>query len=597
LCSRPNVQRNSIFNNVEPIFKGVRMQPVHEKRWKVRDCDPVDVERLVKGGVASPLLARLLVNRAVIEPAAASRFLTSSLAQFHDPFLLLGMERAVDRLAAAVKKGEKVCVHGDYDVDGITSVALLLSFFRSVGLDAIYYIPDRLVDGYGLSADGVARAADLGAQVMVTVDCGITAVAEATLCNAAGIDLIVTDHHMPGDSLPEAYAVINPLQPGCTFPFKSLAGVGVAFNLMIALRSRLREEGFFAGKEEPNLREYLDLVALGTVADVVPLTDENRILVKHGLRELTNSQRPGVQALKDVAGVNGDVGCGAVGFRLAPRLNAAGRLENAAMGVELLLCGDRKKAEPLAAALDASNAERQAVEREILNDALAMVKETPALRNRKSIVLASEAWHPGVIGIVASRLVDMFHRPTILIALKDGNGKGSGRSIANFHLHDALNVCFDHLIKFGGHKHAAGLSIAEETLEAFVARFDEVAAGLLTAEDLTPLLLIDGELEASEITSELVAGLETMKPFGMGNPEPVFLLRDAEVSDCRTLKETHLKMRLNAGCRSFDAIGFSLAGRAAQGDRLDVVFSPAINVWNGRSSLQLTIKDLRKAGV
>ncbi len=572
------------------------MQQVREKRWKVRDCDPLNVDCLVQGGVASPLLARLLVNRAVCDPADASRFLSSALGQLHDPFLLLGMDRAVERLAAAVKNGEKICVYGDYDVDGITSVALLISFFRSIGLDPLYFIPDRLVDGYGLSADGVARAAALGAQVMVTVDCGITAVVEAALCREVGIDLIITDHHMPGDVIPDACAVINPLQPGCPFPFKSLAGVGVAFNLMIALRSRLRKNGYFAGREEPNLREYLDLVAMGTVADVVPLADENRILVKHGLRELTNSLRPGMQALKAVAGVNGVVGCGAVGFRLAPRLNAAGRLENAAMGVELLLCNDRKGAEPMAAALDNSNAERQAVEREILSDALAIVRSTPALSSRKSIVLASEAWHPGVIGIVASRLVDMFHRPTILIALKDGNGKGSGRSIANFHLHDALTACADELLKFGGHKHAAGLSISEETLETFVARFDEVAAGLLTAEDLVPLLLIDGEIEATEITSAMVEELEAMKPFGMGNPEPVFLLRDAEVCDCRTLKETHLKMRLNAGGRVFDAIGFSMAGRAELGDRLDVVFSPAMNVWNGRSSLQLTIKDLRKAG-
>jgi single-stranded-DNA-specific exonuclease len=572
------------------------MQPVREKRWSIRECDPLVVERLVKGGVASPLPARLLANRGVYDPDGASRFLASTLAQLHDPFLLLGMERAVERLVSAVVKGEKVCVHGDYDVDGITSVALLISFFRSIGLDSFYYIPNRLVDGYGLSADGVERAAAKGARLMVTVDCGITAVDEARLCSAAGIDLIVTDHHMPAKELPAACAVINPLQPGCPFPFKSLAGVGVAFKLMIALRSRLRAEGFFSGGVEPNLREYLDLVALGTVADVVPLTDENRVLVKHGLRELTHSRRPGLQALKAVAGVNGEVGCGVVGFRLAPRLNAAGRLEHAALGVELLLCCDRKRADAMAAELDASNAERQSVEREMLHDALEMVRETPTLRNRKSIVLASEAWHPGVIGIVASRLVDLFHRPTILIAMQDGNGKGSGRSIANFHLHDALLACAEQLVKFGGHKHAAGLSIAEETLEAFVERFDEVAAGLLTAEDLTPLLLIDGELEPAEITGELVETVEALKPFGMGNPEPVFLLRNAEVVDCRTLKETHLKMRLSASGRTFEAIGFAMAGRAAKGDLLDVVFSPAINVWNGKTSLQLTIKDLRRAG-
>ena len=365
---------------------------------------------------------------------------------------------------------------------------------------------------------------------------------------------------------------------------------------MIALRSKLRGEGFFAAREEPNLREYLDLVALGTVADVVPLADENRLLVKYGLRELTNSRRPGVQALKAVAGVSGEVGCGAVGFRLAPRLNAAGRLEDAAQGVELLLSDDRKAADVIAAELDAHNADRQHVEREILSDALAMVRNTPALAGRKSIVLASEAWHPGVIGIVASRLVDAFHRPTILIALENGNGKGSGRSIANFHLYDALQSCAEHLEKFGGHKHAAGLSIEEATLESFVARFDEVAAGMLTAEDLTPLLSIDAELDPVEITIPLVDALAKLKPFGMGNPEPVFLLRGAEVRDCRILKDTHLKLRLHAGDLSFEAIGFSMAGRASVGEQIDVVFTPAINSWNGKTSLQLTIKDLRKSG-
>ena len=300
-----------------------------------------------------------------------------------------------------------------------------------------------------------------------------------------------------------------------------------------------------------------------------------------------------MQALKAVATIKGEVGCGAVGFRLAPRLNAAGRLENAAMAVELLLCEDFKIAEPIAAALDASNAERQAVEREILEDALQMVRSDPSFEKRKSIVLSSEEWHPGVIGIVASRLVDLYHRPTILIAMKDGNGKGSGRSISGFHLHDALNACVDHLLKFGGHRHAAGLTIAEETLEAFVARFDEIADGLLTSDDLTPVLWIDTELGPEDLTLELVTELEAMKPLGMGNPEPLFLLRKAEVVDCRILKETHLKMNLLAGGRRFDAIAFSMAGRAFAGQTLDLVFSPAINVWNGKSSLQLTVKDLR----
>ena len=492
------------------------MQPARERKWKLRERSDDTVESLVTGGITSQLLARLLANRMDCDCRSAATFFSANLSELHDPFLMMGMEAAVERLAEAVTGGEKVCIHGDYDVDGITSVVLLLTFFQAIGLDSFYIIPDRLVDGYGLSAEAVKKAAAEKAGIMVTVDCGISALAEARLCAEAGIDLIITDHHTPGDLLPEACAVINPHQPGCSFPFKNLAGVGVAFNLVVALRSRLRARGFFMSRTEPNLREYLDLVALGTIADVVPILDQNRILVKHGLLELTRSKRLGVQALKAVATIKGEVGCGAVGFRLAPRLNAAGRLENASMAVELLLCAQMKTAESIAAALDASNAERQAVEREILEDALQMVRSDHSFQKRKSIVLSSAEWHPGVIGIVASRLVELYHRPTILIAMKDGNGKGSGRSITGFHLHDALNACVDHLLKFGGHRHAAGLTIAEETLEAFVERFDEVADGLLTSDDLTPVLWIDMELGAEDLTLELVSELEADEAFWDG---------------------------------------------------------------------------------
>jgi single-stranded-DNA-specific exonuclease len=369
----------------------------------------------------------------------------------------------------------------------------------------------------------------------------------------------------------------------------------VAFNLMIAFRSRLREEGHFAGGGEPNLREYLDLVALGTIADIVPLLDENRIFVKYGLAELTQSARVGVQALKSVAGVSGQVGCGAVGFRLAPRLNAAGRLEDAALGVELLLCDDRGKAAEIAARLDASNSERQGLEQEILRDVLAKVKGSARFAQRKSIVLASDEWHPGVIGIVASRIVDLFHRPTILIALQNGSGRGSGRSIPSFHLHDALHACSEHLLKFGGHKYAAGLSVDEATLESFVERFDEVAQGLLGDSDLTPELVIDGELGAEELTLELAELIERLSPFGMGNPEPVFMLRRAALVDRQILKEHHLKLRLSAGGRVLEAIGFNMAQGKALPMTLDVAFSLETNRWNGRERLQLKLKDFREA--
>ncbi|UFS70530.1 single-stranded-DNA-specific exonuclease RecJ [Geomonas sp. RF6] len=571
------------------------MQPITERSWRVRGGDEGCAERLAPSGIP-PLLARLLSNRGITDPSEANGFLNPTLSSLHDPLLLSGMEAAVVRLADALAGGEKVCVHGDYDVDGVTSVAVLLSFFRAVGLDAFPYIPKRLSEGYGLSHQGVEAARSAGATVLVTADCGITSVAEARLCREAGIDLIITDHHSPGEDLPDSFATVNPLLPGCAFPFKSLAGVGVAFNLVMALRALLRRRGVFANRPEPDIRGYLDLVALGTVADVVPLVGENRVLVSYGLKELSASRRVGVQALKEVAGVTGEVSCGSVGFRLAPRINAAGRLEDAALGLELLLCEDPERARAIAKDLDDSNAERQAIERATIEEARAMLS-AGACRGRKSIVLASSDWHPGVIGIVASRMVEIFHRPAILFALEDGTGRGSGRSISRFHLLDAIRSCADHLLRFGGHSHAAGLSIAEEELDRFALSFDEAAARVLDEEALTPQTLYDAELSAAAIDEDLPGLLARMKPFGMGNPEPLFLLREARVVDRRPIRGGHLKLTLSSGGRRFDAVGFGLAEKGeVVGEVVDLLFSPGINVWNGKSSLQLVLKDVRPAG-
>lgn len=572
------------------------MEPVTEKRWTPRDIDRSVAARLAGELGVAPLLAGLLCGRGVTDADAGRRFLAATLADIRDPFLLRGMAEAVERLSRALREGETVCVYGDYDVDGITATALLISFFRAAGCSCFYHIPRRLEDGYGLSADSLRTVVAQGARVIVTVDCGISAVAEAALAAELGVDLIITDHHLPGPELPGACAIIDPLQPDCGYPFKSLAGVGVAFNLLIALRGRLRRDGAFAGRSEPNLREYLDLVALGTIADVVPLLEENRIFVKHGLRELTAGRRTGVRALKRVAGVDGEVGYGAVGFRLAPRLNAAGRLEDASRAVELLLATDEARAVAIAAELDEHNGERQALERAILDEAVAMLQGDPAAAARKSIVLAAADWHPGVIGIVASRLVERYYRPTVLVALQDGQGKGSGRSIPAFHLHDALCRCREHLQRFGGHKHAAGLTVAEEAVAAFAARFEEVAARELLPADLLPLLPVDAELEPAEVTAELAALVAALEPYGMGNPEPLFLLRRVQVVERRVLKEQHLKLRLEKdGCR-FNAIGFNLAARGgAMGELVDLVAVVQWNEWQGRRELQLQLKDLRGA--
>jgi len=572
------------------------MKPVSTKRWLLREPDSQHVAALAAAEGIAPLIARLLVNRGVATPDAARLFLGGTLACLPDPFLLRGMDAAVQRLVTAIHDKEVIGVYGDYDVDGVTATSLLVRFFRALTAKIVYHIPRRLEAGYGLSCEGLAAIAADGARVVISVDCGITAMAEASYCRSIGLDLIVTDHHLPGDTLPDALAVINPQQPGCDFPGKGLAGVGLAFYLAIAIRYRLREEGFFRQTAEPNLREYLDLVALGTIADMVPLRDENRLLVRYGLAELSRSTVPGILALKQVAGIQGEVTCGMVGFRLGPRINAAGRLEDAASGVELLLTCDPQRAVQLARELDDGNRARQELEQEILADALQQVRDLPPCSDRRSIVLASTDWHPGVIGIVASRLVELYHRPTILISLQDGQGKGSGRSVPALHLKDALDACADHLLKFGGHRQAAGLAVAEETLATFIARFEEVTAGLLRDDDLVPQLNIDAELAPADLAIKCIEELQTLAPFGIGNPEPLFLLRGARVDALRQLAGGHLRLEVSWSGEVLTAVLFSPGDRQiAPGDLVDLVGALQINSWRGKSVVQLRVKDLRPA--
>lgn len=572
------------------------MEPITDKRWLFRNPDAALVNALTAEGYTL-LQAKLLVQRGITDGATAMRFLSGSLADLPDPFLLLGMTAAVARLVTAVAERQLICIYGDYDVDGVTATTLLVRFFRALNVPVAYHIPQRLADGYGLSPDGIAAVAATGAQVVISVDCGITAVAEAALCRELRLDLIITDHHLPGPELPAALAIINPQQPGCPFPAKGLAGVGLAFYLVIALRSRLRDTGYFHAVSEPNLREYLDLVALGTIADMVPLQGVNRLLVRFGLQELSCATQPGLVALKQVSGITGEVNCGMVGFRLGPRINAAGRLENAASGVELLLTDNVEQATQLAQLLDDSNRARQELEQEILADALGKVRSLPVDAGRLAIVLASTDWHPGVIGIVASRLVELYHRPTILIALQEGQGKGSGRSIPALHLKDALDACAEHLLKFGGHRQAAGLAVSEETLAAFIERFSEVTAGLLEDDDLIPELRIDAELPPDALTLARIEELQRLAPFGIGNPEPLFLVRQATVAAVRPLNGGHLRLTLHWSDQSLAALCFSPGARTiASGDQLDLVGALQINTWQGRSTIQLRVKDFRPAG-
>lgn len=568
---------------------------VMKKHWHLKAYNPESAAKLAEALDISPVTARILASRGLETPDNAGNFLSPALSGMLDPFLMAGMEQAVSRLVSARQGNESVCIYGDYDVDGITATALLVSAFKSLGIRADYHIPHRMEDGYGLNRDALQLLASQGYQLVISVDCGVTAIEETRFCREIGLDLIITDHHQPLEQLPDAVAVLNPHRPDCPYPFKGLAGVGVAFCLLVALRSSLRKQNLLHGNE-PDLRQWLDLVALGTIADMVPLTGQNRLLVSAGLQRMGNGCRTGLAALKSVSGIKGTVSGGQVGFRLAPRLNAAGRLESAMPGVELLLTDDPAIAARLAQELDTANIERQQVERRILDEAEALLELNTWSDQRFSIVLFSPFWHPGVVGIVASRLVERYFRPAILIAQDEaGGGKGSGRSIPGFHLLDALHALSPHLLRYGGHKAAAGLTVRTDELEAFAAGFEQIAASQLADADLTPVLTIDAELAMEDLSLTLVEEIERLAPFGIGNAEPTLLIRNLRVLEARTVGEGHLKMRLEKDKKIIPAIGWRMAGGPVP-SLIDLAGTPEIDTWGGTERLQMRVKGIRPAG-
>ena len=558
------------------------------------------------------VVGRLLWARGHREVGAAGRFLEPKLDQLPDPFGLKGIGEAVARLQRALEQREAICVYGDYDVDGVTSTALLVGVLRKLAACAPgggeparvdFYVPHRLQEGYGLNQEAVRKLSARGTRLVVTADCGVTAVAEVDGAARLGIDVVVIDHHTAAQDLPRAVAILNPHQPGCTFPGRELAAVGVAFHLLLALRKRLRDAGWFAqgaaGRTEPNLREQLDLVALGTIADVVPLTGANRVLVHFGLKELARGARPGVLALKSVAQLAGEVSCGDVGFKLGPRINAAGRLDDASVGVRLLLTGDFAEARRLAEELDRANAERQELQARIAGEAIEQAAKTIS-QESCSVVVSSPGWHVGVVGIVASRIVERFHRPALVLAEDGGTSKGSGRSVEGFHLYDALARCGKVLTRFGGHKHAAGVTLDTDRIGELAAALEVEARSQLDPAQLTPRLRIDAGLDSAEISVDLARQLRRLAPFGVGNPEPIFLCEPLEAHEVRILPNKragapgHLKLRLGAG--ELEAIGFGLAEKKVEeGARLAAAFQLGVDTWNGSDRLQLKLKDLRAA--
>ncbi|MDR3617771.1 MAG: single-stranded-DNA-specific exonuclease RecJ [Paludisphaera borealis] len=570
-------------------------------RWRLKPFDSHQTAALSRAVGVAPLVAQALINRGITEPDRARVFLESRLSGLNDPALLPGAVEAADRIVQAIREDRSIVIYGDYDVDGVCGTSVLWAALKLAGAKQVsYYIPHRVEEGYGVNGDAVRKiAVDHPGALLVTVDCGISAVVEARLARELGLEMIVTDHHTIGEELPAAEVLVHPRLPGGSYPFGDLCGAAVAFKLAWQIC-----KSFGDGKKaSPHLRDYLveslGLVALATIADVVPLNDENRVLVRHGLAGIMGAPTTGMKALMRVAGCLGrsKLSAGTVGFNLAPRINAAGRLERAMRAVEMLTTGDGRLADEIADELNEVNARRQEVEREILQQALEQIRAEGGLKDRGALVLGRKGWHPGVIGIVASRLVDIYHRPTIIVAFGDEFAQGSARSVPGFNVYDAIKDCSDGLLSFGGHSAAAGVRMTEDHFPRFAELFDERCRTSLTPELREKVLHIDAEVPLAMLSLSVVEDLEKLEPHGMGNPRPLFLASQVRVvGEPRAVGEQkkHLKLKLGQGGSVFKAIGWNLAEKGkdlAHDVSCSVVFHPCVDEWNGYRRVQLEIRD------
>lgn len=541
----------------------------------------------------SPIIANLLLNRNINSPNEAKTYFSKPLSAIHSPLTFPDIDIAVDRIIKAIENKERIVVYGDYDVDGITSTVLVYKFLSACKADVSYYIPTRAGEGYGINILALNKIAKSGAKLLITVDCGITAVGEVEFAKLQGLDIIITDHHNCQDKIPKAVAVINPKCPDCKYPFSGLAGVGVALKLVLAVASKL---GLNTSKV---FLEYCDLAAIGSIADIVPLTDENRIITDRGLKKIRSGNScPGILELlkicnADYKTANADT----VAFSIAPRLNASGRLNSAAQSVELLLTSDFKKAKALAETLDEENTKRRNTEQEIFNEAVSMIESDSEFDKKKVIVLHKEDWHQGVIGIVASRICERFYKPTILISTSGADGKGSGRSIPAFDLFSALNDASEHLTSFGGHSIAAGLNIKTADIESFSAHINNYANKILSDEDFVPVLNIDLEIPPSAITLNNIKFLSNLEPFGMANETPVFSLCGVTLESFSAIgtDKKHIRLTVSKDGMRFNCIGFGMGNLTLHdGDLLDIAFCMVINNYQNHELIQLRLKDIKK---
>ncbi|MEE2876765.1 MAG: single-stranded-DNA-specific exonuclease RecJ [Candidatus Neomarinimicrobiota bacterium] len=562
--------------------------------WKLKDPDPAHVARLADEFKASEIIARVLASRGVESLAASRAFFTPNLTNLHDPFQMKNMDKAAKLVKSHVGRKKKVLIFGDYDVDGTTGSAALYLFLDGIGCHTKVYIPDRITEGYGLSKTGIDAAKDWGADLLISCDCGINATEEVAYAKSHEMKIIITDHHTSDDRLPDADAILNPKLSGCDYPFKSLCGGAIVFKLMQAVAELL-------GLGEEAVFKHLDLITLGTAADIVPLTDENRVIVAHGLELLAKTQKPGLRALLEVSGLGGKpLTVGRMLFRAAPRINAAGRLGDANRAVRLLTTDSFSEAEKLAGELDDENRERQEIQQSVVDDAIRKVNAEIDLEKESAIVLWKEAWHEGVIGIVASKIKETYHRPTVIISLTNGTGKGSARSVAGFDLFKNLTLCKDLLESYGGHPMAAGLTVNIEKLDDFRNRFSTLAREMLDSSQLVNALDIEGEIDLNLIDRRFMKFLEKLAPFGPGNMTPKFITRNVIPAGNPRLVgkgNDHLKFSARQGNTSYDAIGFNQGNhfeKMINGKPIDIAYVVEENEWQGNSSIQLNIRDIKQ---
>ena len=562
-------------------------------RWKIKQPSEDHVASIKKEFNTSEIIAKVLANRGIESLKSSHNFFNPSNDQLHDPFMMKNMDIAVDRISKNIQNQKPILIFGDYDVDGTTGASLLYLGLKDLNAIVEYYIPHREKEGYGLSSGGIDYAQSVGADLLITCDCGINAFQPVDYANEHGVDIIITDHHIPDKKLPNAYAVLNPKQKGCEYPFKGLCGCGVAFKLISALSEK-------SGIGQNVGLNYLDLVALATSADMVPILDENRVLVHGGLDQLEESKSPGIHQLLVQTGLVGEsLNVGKLVFGLAPKINAAGRMGDANRTVELLTTSDKTRAEELASILVRENKRRQLIQEDIVNDAIRLVHSQVDLENNKVVIIGSKGWHLGVVGIVASRIKDEFSRPAIVIAFdKEGIGKGSARSIPHLDLYEALSYAAKFLEGYGGHPMAAGLTVREDKFENFKSLFLRNVNKILTNDDLIPAISIDGEMALTDINSRFMRFLEKLGPFGPGNMRPKFVSRNLSISGQPRLMGNgeHIRFIVSQNGRNYPAVGFKLSSHyedLIRGVPVDIAYVVEVNQWQGQSNIQLNVRDIQ----